>query len=221
MLRNASTFRVLTLGVALALPPVVTPASAQMAPPSRIEITPFASYHWGGSIGTQSFSNISAGKLQEQASYSWGAILSFAASYRSAVELFYIRQDTDIDFNPNTGQTRNVSGFANNYIQISGRQDFPSGGAASPFVSVSMGVNVLDPKGDLGSSTRWSWSLGGGVRFVPPDKKVGVRFDARWLVTPVPSGTYGTWCDLWGCFAVEGTSWVGQGQLSLGLIIRR
>jgi hypothetical protein len=42
--------------------------------------------------------------------------------------------------------------------------------------------------------------------------------DLRWLVTPVPSGTYGTWCDYWGCYVTEGTEWLHQGSVGGGLI---
>jgi len=190
-------------------------------PAPRVELTPFGSYQWGGSLGTDAFATIPAGHIQEQDSFSWGAILSFSATGTSAVELLYLRQDTDLSFNPTIGTERQLGGFANNYIQIGGRNDFPMGGDGNirPFISASIGMNVLDPKaGELGSSTRWAWSLGGGARFVPEGQKIGFRFDARWLVTPVPSGTYGGWCDYWGCYAVEGTSWVGQGQVGLGLI---
>ena len=213
------TARALVIAMAFALPAMAPSAGAQYSQHARVELTPFGSYHWGGDIGTDGFTGIPAGKLTEQDGFSWGVILSFAASYRSAVELIYLRQDTDVSFNPVTGQTRNVGTLANNYIQIGGRQDFPSSGAVIPFLSLSMGVNVLDPGGDLGTSTRWAWTLGGGARVVPPGKRVGFRFDARWLVTPIPSGTYGGWCDVWGCYAVEGTSWVGQGQVGAGLVI--
>lgn len=187
---------------------------------SRVEITPFGSYHWGGSIGTDAFSTIPAGTIQEEASFSWGATLSFASSPNSAVEVTYIRQDTDVKFKQALGNTRNLGGFANNYIQFGGRADFNTGKPAIPFFSASIGMNILDPKaGNIGSTTRWAWTLGGGVRFKPEGKKYGLRLDARWLVTPVPSGTYGGWCDFWGCYAVEGTSWLGQGQVGAGFII--
>ena len=52
-----------------------------------------------------------------------------------------------------------------------------------------------------------------------PASRIGVRLDLKWMVTPVPSGTYGTWCDYWGCFAAEGTAWLNQGYVGGGLII--
>ena len=216
MTLTISKFALVTV---LALP--FTSLHAQ-AGSGRIEITPFGSYQWGGSLGTDAFSTIPAGSIEEADSFSWGAILSFAASRNSAFEILYLRQDTDVSFNPVAGQTRNLGGFANNYIQFGGRADFgyPGEKALTPFMTAMIGMNVLDPKGgDLGSTTRWAWTLGGGARFKPEGNKIGVRLDARWLVTPVPSGSYGGWCDVWGCYAVQGTSWVGQGQVSGGLII--
>jgi len=57
-----------------------------------------------------------------------------------------------------------------------------------------MGINVLDAT-NASSSTRFAWSLGGGGKWMAANQKVGVRLDIRWMVTPVPSGEYGTWCD--------------------------
>ena len=57
------------------------------------------------------------------------------------------------------------------------------------------------------------------MKYQRPDQAVGVRLDARWMVTPVPSGEYGSWCTFWGCVATEGTTWLNQGQVSGGLVI--
>src|SRR5262245_8626488 len=160
--------RALTLLAAVLLFPAATasPALAQggYVPPKRVEITPFGSYQWGGSFDTQGFSSILAGQIQEQSSFSWGAILSFLAAGNSAVELYYLRQDTDVDFNPNGGQKRTVgTGFSNNYVQLGVRQGLPKTEGLAPFITASMGINVLDAK-DSDSSTRFAWSLGGGVK---------------------------------------------------------
>jgi len=80
-----------------------------------------------------------------------------------------------------------------------------------------MGINVLDAD-NSSSSTRFAWSLGGGAKWMAANQKVGVRMDIRWMVTPVPSGEYGTWCDYWGCYVTSGTDWLHQGSAGLGLI---
>lgn len=222
MLRIPSISRALGLGGAVAMLAMAMPVQAQMSyrPPPRVEITPFGSYQWGGNFDTDAFAGIAGGNLAEQASFSWGVIMSFLASDYGALELYYLRQDTDLSFEPDFARSVDVGGFANNYLQIGGRQELPTRSDVRPFLSASLGINILDPKADgIGSSTRFAWSLGGGMKFLPEGKRAGLRLDARWMTTPVPSGTYGTWCDVWGCYAVSGTSWLNQFQVGGGLII--
>ena len=184
----------------------------------RFEFTPFGGYQWGGSFDTDAFGGIASGELQEDESFHWGMVLSFLAPRGSALELIYLRQDTDIKFNRDVGNTLDIGGFANNYIHIGGRFEAMSDQQIRPFITTSLGVNILDPKIDgVGSSTRFSWALGGGVKAMF-NQTMGFRADIRWWSTPVPSGDYGTWCDYWGCYAVEGTAWVNQGQVSGGLV---
>ena len=217
MPRVPVTLRALALTLIL-IPAMNAPARAQYTPPKRLELTPFGSYQWGGSFDTQAGNGRLAGELSQQSSFSWGAILSFLAAGNSAVELYYLRQDTDVDFKPNGGQSRTVgSGFANNYVQIGVRQGVPKVEGIAPFITASMGINVLDAD-NSDSSTRFAWSLGGGAKWMAANQKVGLRMDIRWMVTPVPSGTYGTWCDYWGCYVTSGTDWLHQGSAGLGLI---
>ena len=182
---------------------------------SRFEITPIAGYQWGGSFETDN------GELQLDDSFVWGVVLSFLAHGNSALELTYLRQDTDLRFDPfGTGTSGQSAGFAMNYIQIGGRQEFGRGGKARPFISGSLGINVLDLKAEgFGSETRFSWSLGGGLIYMLGESnRLGLRGDVKFWATPVPSGDYGTWCDFYGCFVVEGTEWVTQGQATGGLV---
>ena len=222
MLRFASVTRACVLTATVLVAGTASMARAQTVysgVQKRFEITPFGSYQWGGSFDTDAFATVPAGELTENSSFSWGAIISFLGSAASAAELYYLRQDTEVDFNSNLAGTRTAGDFANNYIQLGVRQGLPTGGNFLPFITASLGVNILDPKAsDLGTSTRFAWSLGGGGLFMPANGRVGVRADIRWMVTPVPSGTYGGWCDYWGCFVTEGTAWLHQGQAGLGLV---
>jgi opacity protein-like surface antigen len=208
-----------TLGLAAA------PVAAQLVEVSdqkRFEITPYAGYQWGGSFETQGGGSFPAGSLHLQPSFAWGAILSFLAYGNSAVELTYLRQDTDIEFDPaGSGGTTNLGGFAMNYIQIGGRQQFGRHDAPlKPFASASLGINILDPAAEgIESATRFSWSFGGGAQYMFASGRAGLRTDLKFWATPVPSGTYGTWCDFYGCFVTEGTAWVTQGQVSGGLVL--
>jgi hypothetical protein len=206
-----------SLGLWLAAAPV----EAQLVEVSekRFEVTPVAGWQWGGSFTTNTGGALGSGELQLKDSFAWGAILSFLAQRGSAVELIYHRQDTDIEFNPaGGGSNTDLGEFSMNYIQLGGRQEFGPG-AVRPFISGSLGIGILDPKdGDLDSSTRFSWSLGGGAKYTLASGRVGIRSDIKFWSTPVPSGEIGVWCGFYGCVASEGTDWITQGQVTGGLV---
>jgi opacity protein-like surface antigen len=208
------------LGLCLTAAPVQ--AQLAYAEPKRFEITPVFGYQWGGAFETNGGGGgFPAGELKLTDSFAWGAIISFLAQAGSAVELIYHRQDTDIEFDPaGAGGNTNLGGFAINYIQLGGRQQFGHSEQFHPFVSGSLGIGILDPKaGDLDSSTRFSWSVGGGAQYILASGRVGIRTDIKYWSTPVPSGEIGVWCGFYACVAAEGTDWIGQGQLSGGLVL--
>ena len=191
---------------------------------TRFELTPFAGYQWGGSFDTQAGGAVPAGQLKESDTFSWGVILSFTPQPQTAVELTYLRQDNQLRFQGlASGTTFKTADFANNYIQIGGRWSFlrpkPDGSGISPFITASLGINVIDLKvPNIGSDTRFAWSLGAGTKYMFANKPFGLRADIRWWIMPVSSGTYGTYCDFYGCFVAEGTAWVNQGQVSGGVV---
>lgn len=220
MVRPSSV--VLSVCAGLALCVAAAPVEAQLTEVSykRFEITPFAGYQWGGSFDTQGSSSVPPGTLRLKDSFAWGGILSVLASMGSAVELTYLRQDTDIEFDEVGGPVRDLGGFAINYIQIGGRQEFGQSVKLRPFIQGSLGIGIFDPKeGDLGSSTRFSWSIGGGTKYMFASETAGIRADIRLWGTPVPSGEIGVWCGFYACVATEGTEWVTQGQLTGGLVL--
>jgi hypothetical protein len=215
----------LSVCAGLALGLTAAPVQAQLeevGEPKRFELTPFGGYEWGGSFETDVGSLLGAGKIKIADSFSYGLIISFLAHMGSAVELLYSRQDTDLEFEPvGGGVTATLpGGFATNYIQIGGRQEFGHSEKLRPFVTGSLGIGILDPKADeLGSSTRFSWSIGGGAKYMFGTGRAGIRTDIKLWVTPVPSGDYGVWCGFYACVAGEGTAWVTQGQWTGGLVI--
>ena len=219
MLRIASMSRACVLITAVAVAGTASPLRAQF---HRFELTPFGGYQWGGSYDTQASTLFSAGEVSQNSSFSWGAIMSFLAERNSAAELYYLRQSTNVDFDAVGTGNRQIEndGFANNYVQLGVRQGLQVGQNLQPFITASLGINVLDPEApDIGTSTRFAWSLGGGGMFMGAGR-VGVRADIRWMVTPVSSGTYGSWCSYYGCYVTEGTTWLHQGQAGLGLVLK-
>jgi hypothetical protein len=214
---------VLSVCTSLSLCLMAAPVAAQYVPetaPKRFEITPVAGYMWGGSIDTRPGSSLPVGSLRFNDSFTYGAIISFLAAMGSAVELSYQRQDTQIQFEPAAGGSLTTLGdFAVNYIQFGGRQEFGHSEKIRPFVSGSLGVGIFDPgEESLGSDTRFSWSIGGGLKYTLANGKFGIRSDIKLWSTPIPSGEVGVWCGFYSCVAAEGTDWVTQGQWSGGLV---
>jgi hypothetical protein len=212
---------VAAVGAVLGLGLGAAPAEAQLyeAQP-RFEVTPIAGYQWGGSFDTDASNALPSGELQLDDSFAWGAILSFIAHGHSALELTYLHQGTQLGFDPvGSPPISRTADFSMNYIQIGGRQEFPRG-KLRPFISGSLGINVLDLQVEgFGSETRFSWGIGGGFIYnIGESNRFGIRTDVKFWATPVPSGDYGTWCDYYGCFVVEGTEWITQGQATGGLV---
>jgi opacity protein-like surface antigen len=221
-MRRPSSF-IVPASVGLALCLAASPVHAQLTEvrEKRFELVPFAGYQWGGSFDTRgNGGSVPAGTLRLKDSFSWGLVLSTLARLGTAIELTYLRQDSDIEFDPATGATRDLGGFAVNYIQIGGRQEFGRGGQLRPFLGGSIGLGIMDPKeGNLDSSTRFSWSVGGGAKYMFANERTGIRADAKLWATPVPSGEIGIWCGFYSCVAAEGTEWVTQGQVSGGIVV--
>ncbi|HEY8197002.1 MAG TPA: hypothetical protein VIG04_08495 [Gemmatimonadales bacterium] len=215
---------ILLVSASLALGLTAVPVEAQLVEVSdkRFEITPYAGYQWGGSFDTQGNGATPAGTLRLKDSFAWGVILSALKFGTSAIELTYLRQDSDVEFDPiGSGGSTNLGGFAMNYVQIGGRQHFGRRDSPfKPFASISLGIAILDPKAEsLDASTRFSFSLGGGAQYMFASDRAGLRTDVKFWVTPVPNGVYSTWCDFYGCFVDEGTTTVTQGQVSGGLVL--
>jgi opacity protein-like surface antigen len=208
----------IAVGVALGLRAQTAQAQLVEVHETRFEVTPFAGYQWGGSLSAD-LSGFPAGDLELPGSFAWGGILSFKTSPASAVELTYLRQDTDLNFDPaGAGATEKGLEFAVNYIQAGGIWEFGQN-QLRPFISAGLGIGIFDPKDErFGSDTRFSWTVGTGAKYMFKSGRVGVRTDLRLWVTPFPSGEYATWCDFYGCFVAEGTEWVTQGTASGGLV---
>jgi opacity protein-like surface antigen len=212
MLRPPSSLR------ALAVAALVATATAPSAGAQRFELTPFGGYQWGGSFDTDALGDISAGELSEQDSFSWGVLLGVRATTSTVGEIWYLRQDSDVRFDPSFGESTTPGKISNNYVQFGGRQEFNTLARVSPFVSGSLGFNILDSD-DLDATWRFAWTLGGGAMFKLPNERVALRLDLRWMATLVPSGEYSTWCSVWGCYAAGGSTLLNQGQASGGLAI--
>ena len=207
------------------------PAAAQI-PTSSFEITPLAGYLWGGGFQTPANGGFPAGKISIQPSFAWGGELGYTPNGNTWFELTYLHQSSDADFEPNGGNGCSVASctasFSTNYIHAGARWEFGQRNI-KPFIGGGLGVTIFDPGTtstgiDLGSNTDFSISGELGVIYMvgkkAADQRFGLRATFRGWWTFVPSGQYAAWCGYYGCYAVEESATVAQGELTGGLVIR-
>lgn len=191
---------------------------AQSGKYARFEIVPLAGYVWGGSY------NMDFGDLHVDDSFGYGIMLNFLAARGTALELTYLRQDTQLRFDPTgPGGTGNLSAdFATNYIHLGGRQEFGHNPKIRPFIDGSFGLTVFDIKeSGIGTSTDFSLAIGGGFESMfGKEQRFGLRGHIRGWFSFVPSDDYFYWCTWYGCGASQGSETVSQGEVSGGLVIR-
>ncbi|MCA6074464.1 outer membrane beta-barrel protein [Fulvivirga sedimenti] len=136
-----------------------------------------------------------------QDGFRWGAGIEFHIPGRGAVEIQYLRQDT------NAPTTYRDSGFlggdiqftnfdlAINYILINGTRYFPTGGPVEPFVGMGAGLGIFNTtnpdNGNNRNATKFSWQLRGGTNIWLADR-VAIRIEASLLsaVQAVGGGLY-------------------------------
>jgi opacity protein-like surface antigen len=95
-----------------------------------------------------------------------------------------------------------------------------------PFLLVGVGATRFTPTGNLSTTTRFSFALGGGVKWLWNDH-IGLRFDGRWTPVLAYPGTH-FFCDEAGgaCYSTEANSYVGHTPLlesfefTSGLLLR-
>lgn len=71
------------------------------------------------------------------------------------------------------------------------------------------------------SRTRFSPTVGTGVKFYLPSRKYGLNLGMRWTPTFLESDSAGFWCDpYWGCFLEDNSQFIHQLELAGGVQLR-
>ncbi len=201
------------------------PAAAQI-PNQNFEITPLAGYLWGGGFETPANGAFPAGKISLAPSFAWGAEAGYTPNGNTWFELTYLHQSTDATFNRNGNVACPVSNctanFSTNYIQAGGRWEFGER-HIRPFLGFGLGITIFDPDiPSAGTSTDFSISGEVGFRYMlgkGKEQRIGIRGTFRGWWSFVPSGQYAGWCGYYGCYAVETSATVAQGEVTGGLVI--
>jgi hypothetical protein len=97
-----------------------------------------------------------------------------------------------------------------------------------PYFLIGLGANIFDPgqtKGVLGppknlsTQTKFTWSLGLGVKKMMGNGSSGVRLETRYNPTYINSTSTGYWCDpFYGCYTTADAHYFDQWEFSLGFV---
>ncbi len=151
---------------------------------SQVEVTPFYGYQFGGD-----FENAETGQRYDLAGGACaGTQLDIHLSEITQLEFYFSRQETELEsaglFPTDTFFDLDVS-----YYHIGGTL-LISDKHFQPFVVGTLGATHLSPEpASIGSLTRFSVGLGGGVRYFPTEH-LGLYLAGRGLFTFIDSDTH-------------------------------
>ena len=189
------------------------------------EVTPTAGWRFGGTASEAATSTID--KVAVKDSLSWGLTAEYAVTPWGSLEALWSHQNTTLK----AQFTAAAAGIANDdklshlnvdTIQLGGMwMSGNPGNKTRLYFDILFGVTILTPSPEFSTLTRFSASIGGGIKYYLADH-FGLRLGARWLPVYVNSASSGyAYCDpLYGCYNYYSTNYLNQGDAFGGLIVR-
>jgi opacity protein-like surface antigen len=180
----------------------------------RFELTPFVGTRVGGDFDDIETPLISEVEIDDGSSFGVVFDVSFGESWQ--LEILASSQPTELM------AEGTISGQVDidvNHFHVGGAYQFrDSLDSVRPFVAASLGSTQFDPDGALDSESKFSLSLGGGVKYHFNDR-LGVRVQGRFTTTEINDDDE-VYCDPFVCYVVEDSNFLNQTELSAGLIVR-
>ena len=207
------------IAFAALLAALLVPAAARAQGAYRFELTPQASYRWGGTISGDN-NTLYNTDLKVDKGSGYGLTLDIPLSRNLQIELLAHNQSTNLRFDEGLfGGDVALADIDITYYHVGIL--FQGGNAeVNPYFVASAGITRLAPDVPQASSEeRFSMSLGGGVK-VFFNEHVGMRFEGRGFFTVIDSydsGCYDSYC-CDSCYDYSYNDTLSQGQASLGLI---
>lgn len=156
-----------------------------------LEITPFMGYTFGGDF--EGYLAVADFEVDESETY--GIILGVTDPKGTQYEFFYSHQPTTLMIDGGFLAGTPLFDLDIDYFHVGGT--FGKGSSkVKPYVAGGLGVTYLDPE-DGDSETRFSLSLGGGIKVLLSDH-FGLRFEGRGLGTFV-EGNGAVFCSNGNC----------------------
>jgi hypothetical protein len=185
----------------------------------RAEVTPFVGYRMSGDFDVELADGTGTESVDVEDSSAWGVDVGIYATPDAFYEFLYSRQTTNLD-------SRNpaVSGVdvTIEYFQFGGTTFFPGEQWPVPYLSMTIGATRYSADQGYDSDTKFSGSLGGGLR-LPFNENFAATLGVRGYLTLIESDT-SIFCksdsEGGGCLVRSSGSTFFQAEAMLGLTVR-
>ena len=185
----------------------------------RAEITPFVGYRMSGSFDVERSDGSGTQGVDVEDSSAWGIDVGIYATPDAFYEFLYSTQTTNLD-----SRDPAVAGVdvTTEYYQFGGTAFFPADQWPVPYLSLTIGATRYSADQGYGSDTKFSGSLGGGLR-LPFNENVAATLGVRGYLTLIESDT-SIFCksdsEGGGCLVRSSGSTFFQAEALLGLTVR-
>jgi len=169
----------------VALPAGLVVPEARSEDHPRAELTPYIGYRMGGQFDVDNPEPAADESVDLQDDGDWGVDLGIYRDRSSFYEILYSHASAGLDSSDPSLKGVDVTV---EYLQIGGTLLFQDHEHYVPYLSLTVGGTRFDAGGGYGSETKFSGSLGGGVRF-PFSEHFAATLGARGYLTAVSSDT--------------------------------
>ena len=177
----------------------------------KVELAPFAGLRFGGAV-----SDITGVSYDLDATSSFGLGIEVKLSGQFRLQLLWSHQATGFSRFEFDGDGRTDLDI--DYFHAGGIYVLDAASKTQPFVGATLGATRIVSDGDdSGSSTYFSFGIGGGVKLLFNDH-IGIRLDGRMYGTYAGGGTFAVAC-AGGCVFGFGGDFFWQGEVAAGLMI--
>lgn len=202
----------------LAVVALLAPVAAAQAADVRLEITPYLGYRLGGDFDAEGPDGAPSTSVDVEDGDSWGIDIGLYGRPDGFYELLYSTQSTGLDSRDPALAGVEVT---TEYYQLGGTAFFPGDQWLVPYVSMTVGATRFSADG-YGSETRFSGSLGGGLR-LPFTDHFAATIGIRGYLTLIESDTAFLCVSEAGeaaCLVTSSGSTFFQAEAQLGLTAR-
>jgi opacity protein-like surface antigen len=203
----------------LALVALLAAVPSARAEGVRAEITPFVGYRIGGGFDAETPEGEPSVSVDVEDGSSWGIDVGIYARPDAFYEFLYSTQETGLD-----SRDPDLAGvdLKTEYFQFGGTAFFPAEQWPVPYLSLTIGATRFSADQGHGSDTKFSASLGGGLR-LPISDNFAATLGVRGYLTFVESNT-SFFCESGGeqsgCLVKSSGSTFFQSEAQLGFTVR-